>query len=174
MPHRPCLALIVAMSENGVIGHHNRLPWHLPADLRHFKRLTIGKPVIMGRKTYESIGKPLPERTNIIITHDNHFQATSCVVVNSIEAALKAATLTNSEEIFIIGGAALYKQMLPLIQRIYLTMIHHIFAGDAYFPELNSTEWEEKERITHEKDTANPYSYSFVVLERIKHPGVTS
>src|SRR5438045_5272652 len=117
------ITAVVAMSENHVIGYKNTLPWHMPADLKHFKKITLDKPVLMGRKTHESIGKPLPGRCNIVITRDPDFRALGCVVVNSMDSALQAASY--SEEVFIIGGAQLFASMLPRIQRIYMTIIHH-------------------------------------------------
>ena len=158
------VSAIVAMSENRVIGKQNQLPWHLPADLQHFKKVTMGKPILMGRKTYQSIGRPLPGRCNVIITHDTAFKAPGCIVANSIDTAL--ASVAYSDEVFVIGGALLYQHMLPHIQRIYLTIIHHEFAGDAYFPMLNPTEWHETARDDHLSDDKNPYAFSFIVLER--------
>ncbi len=159
------LSAIVAMSENRVIGKDNRLPWHLPADLIYFKKTTINKPILMGRKTYESIGRPLPQRKNIIITRDQNFIAPGCQVFNSIDVAL--ASLAEQEEVLIIGGATLYQQMLPRMQRIYLTIIHQQFEGDAFFPEFNMQEWREIERSDHEPDEKNKYPYSFTILDRI-------
>lgn len=159
------ITAVVAMSENRVIGNNNKLPWHLPADLQHFKAVTMDKPILMGRKTYDSIGRPLPGRCNIIITRDSDFQAAGCVVANSIECALKAAAY--SEEACIIGGALLYEQMLPRIERIYMTVIHHNFSGDALFPELNQSEWNEIKREDFQPDEKNNYPYSFVTLDRI-------
>lgn len=155
---------IVAMSQNRVIGQHNQLPWHLPADLRHFKQLTMGKPILMGRKTFESIGKALPGRCNVVLTHDTYFKAPGCLVVNALDTALTAVNY--SEEVFVIGGAVLLKQLLPKITRIYLTQIHHDFVGDAYFPELDMSEWIETERTDYAADTENHYSYSFITLLR--------
>jgi dihydrofolate reductase len=160
------ISAIVAMSENRVIGKNNQLPWHLPADLKHFKKITLGKPILMGRKTYESLGRPLPGRCNIIITRDSHYQAPGCIVVHSLEKAFEAAK--ESKEIFIIGGALLFQETLPLIQRLYMTLIHHAFEGDTFFPELNKNEWQEIERIDCAEDTENKYSYSFFILEKRK------
>jgi dihydrofolate reductase len=159
------IAAVVAMSENRVIGNDNKLPWRLPADLQHFKKITMDKPILMGRKTYDSIGRPLPGRCNIVITRDSDFQAPGCVIANSIECALKAAAY--SEEVCIIGGALLYQQMLSRIERIYQTIIHHDFSGDAYFPELNGVDWREVERESFQPDEKNAYSYSFITLDRI-------
>ncbi len=160
------ISAIVAMSENRVIGKNNQLLWRLPADLRHFKEITMGHPILMGRKTYESIGRSLPGRCNVVITRDVNYEALGCVVVNSIDAALTAVAY--SAEVFVIGGAELYAQMLPRFQRLYLTIIHHLFEGDAYFPKLNMTEWHEQEHIDYAADEQNPYSYSFITLERLK------
>lgn len=158
------VSAIVAMSENRVIGKDNHLLWHLPADLTHFKTITMGKPILMGRKTHQSIGRALPGRCNVVITHDVNFQARGCVVANSIDTAL--AAVEYSDEIFIIGGAILYERMLPLTQRIYMTVVHHPFVGDAYFPEINLNEWNEGDRITHPADDKNAYPFSFVTLDR--------
>lgn len=159
------LAAVVAMSENRVIGNNNQLPWHLPADLKHFKAITMGKPILMGRKTFQAIGRVLPGRCNIVITHDTQLQAPGCVVANSIDTALEAAA-SYSNDSFVIGGALLYQQMLPKIERIYLTIVHHEFVGDAYFPELNPAEWQEVERKEHSADGENKYAFSFITLDR--------
>src|SRR5262245_20888513 len=163
----PTISAIVAMSENRVIGDDNQLPWHLPSDLKHFKTLTSGHPILMGRKTYESIGRPLPNRTNIVITRNHAFQANGCVIVKSIEEAVSHAISIHQNEIFIIGGAEVYKQFMPDIEKIYLTIVHEIFEGDAFFPELNPGEWKEASRELHEADEENDYDYSFIVLERV-------
>jgi len=154
------------MADNRVIGIRNTLPWHLPADFRHFKKTTLGKPVLMGRKTYDSIGKPLPGRMNIIVTQDKSFQAPGTVIVHSIEEALQAAG--NTEEIMVIGGASFYAQLLPRADRLYLTLVHHNFEGDAWFPAYNPTEWREIGRIDHPADAENPYPYTFLTLERLR------
>ena len=164
-PH-PVISAIAAMAENRIIGNNNQLPWRLPADLKHFKAITTGHPILMGRKTYTSIGKPLPHRTNIIITRDTAFTAPSCKVVTSLENAIQYALSENVSEIFIIGGAEVYQQLLPHIQRIYLTIVHHMFEGDVYFPELDKTAWKEIECVSHTADEENPYAYSFLRLER--------
>ncbi len=159
------ISAIVARSENNVIGVNNKLPWHLPADLKHFKQVTMGRPIIMGRKTYESIGRPLPGRKNIVITHDQEYQAPGCLVFNSIEDALEACE--DNEEIFLIGGAQLFESMLPRIQTIYLTIVHADISGDVYFPELKKEEWHETQKQTFLPDENNLYSYSFITLLRI-------
>jgi dihydrofolate reductase len=160
------ISAIIAMSTNRVIGKNNQLPWHLPADLKHFKKITLGKPILMGRKTYESIGRPLPGRCNIVISRDKKFQAPGCILAHSIESALTIASEQRSEEIFIIGGALLFQETLPITQRLYLTVIHHEIQGDTYFPELNLAEWQEVKCLDHTPDKENNYSYSFKVLDR--------
>lgn len=153
------------MDTRGVIGRDNGLPWHLPADLQHFKQTTMGKPILMGRKTHESIGRPLPGRTNIVITRDSGYRAAGCVVVNSIDAALAAAG--DQDEIMVIGGADFYRQVLPRTDTIYLTRIHEAFDGDTCFPELNAADWREVERSDHTADAKNPHDYSFIRLDRM-------
>lgn len=160
------ISLIVAISENGVIGKNNQLPWHLPADLKYFKSLTTGHCVIMGRKTYESIGKPLPNRFNIIITRSRDFTPPGCLVVNSIEEAIKAGKNCKTE-VFIIGGADIFKQSLKLANRIYLTKIHKTFEGDTFFPYPDPKEWHQVSEEKKSYDEKNPYDYSFLVFERI-------
>ena len=159
------ISMVVAMDTNGVIGRDNELPWHLPADLQHFKRTTMGKPILMGRKTHESIGRPLPGRTNIVITRGSGYRAEGCVVVNSIDAALEAAG--EQDEIMVIGGAEFYRQVLPRTDTIYLTRIHEAFDGDTCFPELNVADWREVERSDHASDSKNPHDYSFIRLDRV-------
>lgn len=158
------LSIVVAMDRNRLIGCGNALPWRLPADLRHFKAVTMGKPIIMGRKTWESIGRPLPGRTNIVVSRDPAYTAPGCTVVPSVEAALEAAA--GAPEIMLIGGAQLYAELLPRAQRIYLTRIDAAFEGDAWFPELAAADWREVERSDQAPDEQNPHPYSFVLLER--------
>ena len=160
------ISIIVAIGNNRVIGINNKLPWNLPADMEHFRQLTAGKPVIMGQKTFESIGKPLPDRTNIILSRDNNFKPQGCIVVHSIKEALNAAN--GAEEVMIAGGVSIYSQFLPLADRMYLTLIEGNFEGDAYFPEFNRDDWNEVERIENEPDKDNPYKYTFITLERKK------
>jgi dihydrofolate reductase len=154
---------VVAISENHVIGKDNKLLWHLPNDLKHFKEITTGHTIIMGRKTYESVGKPLPRRRNIIVTRQA-IAIEGCEVVNSIAAAL--ARCADEDEVFIVGGAEIYKQSLHLTDRIYLTIVHKAFDGDSFFPELDKAEWEEVCREDHLPDEKNRLSYSFITLER--------
>lgn len=154
-----------AVAENGVIGKRNALPWYLPADLKHFKDVTMGKPIIMGRTTYESIGRALPGRVNVVLTSQAGFTAEGCKVVHSVEEALQAAP--EAEEVVVIGGGAIYKEFLPLAQKIYLTEVHSSIEGDIYFPELNKAEWREEARQDFNSDDKNPYNYSFITLQRV-------
>jgi len=157
---------VVAISENHVIGKDNKLLWYLPNDLKHFKVITTDHTIIMGRKTYDSVGKPLPKRRNIIVTRQD-ITIEGCEVVNSIEAAL--ALCANEEEVFIVGGAEIYKLAMPLTNRIYLTIVHKQFDGDSFFPEINKQEWKEVSREDHQPDEKNSLPYSFVTLERVVH-----
>lgn len=161
----PPVSLIWAMGENRVIGRDNALPWHLPADLKHFRTLTTGHHIIMGRKTYESFPRPLPDRTHVVVTSDPHYRAApGCIVVHNVDAALDAAR--NNSEIFVIGGASLYAQMLSRADRLYITLIHAAFAGDARFPEFDWDDWTEVSREQHAPDERNPYAYTFLALKR--------
>ncbi|MER2997072.1 dihydrofolate reductase [Pontibacter populi] len=159
------IAIVVAVSENNVIGKDNQLIWHLPADLRYFKNLTMGHPILMGRKTYESIGKPLPGRTTVIITRQHDFEAPGCIVVNSIDEAIEEAHKVD-QGVYIIGGAEIYKQALAKTDTIYLTRVHHTFDGDTFFQEINEADWETTSEEKHEPDEKNKYSYSFITLKR--------
>jgi len=161
----PRISLIAAMADNRVIGIANKLPWKLPADMQWFRAQTMGKPIVMGRKTFESFGaKPLPGRTNIIVTSDVNYCAEGCIVTHSIEAALQFAG--DVPEVMIIGGASFYAQMLPRANRMYLTQVHHSFDGDSWFPKFDIRQWREVERIERAADEKNPYSCTFLVLER--------
>lgn len=159
------LSILVAMAKNRVIGRDNRLPWHLPADLKHFKFLTMGQTIVMGRKTYESIGKPLPGRANIVITRQTDYEIPGAVVVNSLEDALLVCeeTSTTDTENFIIGGEKLYQQTIKICQRMYITEIQSNFDGDVFFPEFNPGDWEETQRDKHVEGNLE---YHFVVLDR--------
>lgn len=161
----PLLSLIVAMDRNRLIGCHNRLPWYLPADLQHFKLTTMGKPIVMGRKTWESLGRPLSGRVNIAITRDCHYQADGAVVVHSLDEALQAAG--EVKEVVIIGGENLYAQVLPYTNRLYLTRVEGEFEGDAWFPEFDETRWVVSAVDRHEPDEKNPYGYRFEVYDRL-------
>nr|AIA17994.1 Dihydrofolate reductase [uncultured bacterium] len=157
------ISAIVAMSQNRVIGVNNQLPWKIPEDLKRFKTLTLGHPVIMGRKTYESIGKVLPGRENIIITRQPHYSVPGATVVSSVEEAIRHCE-GKSGEIFMIGGAEIYRQVMPKIQRLYLTLIEKQFEGDAFFPTWGKDEFKEVSR----EERSDPISFSFLVLERKK------
>jgi dihydrofolate reductase len=159
------LELVVAVAENDVIGRANQLPWHLPADLRHFKSLTLGKPMLMGRKTFESIGKALPGRLNIVMSRSAGFKPPDCMVVKTLDDARMAAG--TQPELMVIGGSDLYRQCLPLARRIHLTLIHtRIEDGDAFFAGWRGPEWHVSVRERHEADEKNPYAYSFITLDR--------
>ncbi len=158
------ISLIAAMGENRVIGKDNALPWKLPADMKRFREVTMGKPVIMGRKTFESIGRALPKRTNIIITRDTNFQAQDCVIVHSLQEALEAAG--NAPEAIVIGGGMIFEQFLPYANRMYLTIIHKDFEGASLFPKYEKEEWHERERHDFKPDEKNAYAYTFLTLER--------
>lgn len=164
------LAVIVAAAENGVIGRNNALPWHLPEDLRYFKRVTLGKPVVMGRKTYESIGRPLPGRTNIVITRNKSWQAEGVRVVSSLGEALQLgadiALIDGIEELMVIGGAEIYAAALPLAQRLYLTQVHGAVEGDAHLPAVDWSQWQTVSSERHVASEGNPFDYSFIVFER--------
>lgn len=159
------ISMIAAMADNRVIGADNDMPWHLPADLKHFKSLTIGKPVLMGRKTYESIGKALPGRPNIVITSNSSYTLDDATVVSSIEAAMLESSAY--EEVMIIGGGSIYQSMLAQAQRLYLTFIDLKVEGDTQFPDYEAhANWKEVSRESHRKDDKNPHDYTFVTLER--------
>lgn len=158
----PRVSLIAAVAENGVIGVNNALPWHLPTDLKRFRTLTAGHHVIMGRKTCESLGRPLADRVNLVVSRNPGFHAEGFIVVRSVEAALSAAP--KDEEVFVIGGASLYCQALPRADHIYLTVVHAEFAGDTRFPDFNRGDWRELERVAHAPDWRHACGYSFVTL----------
>lgn len=158
------LSIITAMAANRVIGIENRLPWHLPEDLQHFKTLTMGHHIVMGRKTYDSIGKPLPGRTTVIITRNMDYAVPGCIAVNSIDAALTVCH--GDSEVFFVGGAELYAQALHIAHRIYLTEIKRDFPGDAYFPPFDPSQWDEVSREKHTTTNSEPYDYHFVVYDR--------
>ena len=158
------ISIIVAMSENNVIGKDNDLPWRLSNDLKWFKANTTGKPIVMGRKNYESIGRPLPGRHNIIVTRDESYAVEGATVVHSLEAALHAAQKTH--EVMIIGGGEIYKQALPLVNKLYLTRVHANIDGDVFFPELNWEEWQMKSEEKHAADEKHEHAFTFQVYER--------
>ncbi|KKQ21453.1 MAG: dihydrofolate reductase [Parcubacteria group bacterium GW2011_GWA2_37_10] len=160
------LSIISAVAENRIIGNKNTLPWHMPADFKYFKEATLGKVIVMGLNTFKSIGeKPLPDRKNIILNNDpDYIPPEGCFVARSIDELLEMTK--NEPEVMICGGASVYKQFLPLAQKLYLTYIHQNFEGDTYFPEFSLSEWKEVKRIDNKADEKNKYDYSFVVLER--------
>ena len=158
------ISLIAALAHHRVIGNENRLPWYLPADLKHFKQLTLHKKIIMGRKTYESIGHSLTDRHNIILTTQTNFKAPNCQVIHDYSALLPI--LNSNEEIIVIGGAEIFKFFLPLADHLYLTLIDADIPGDTHFPAWNQDEWEEINREYHAKDEKNFYNYTFITLCR--------
>ena len=158
------VSLIVAASQNNVIGKNNQLPWRLPEDLKRFKQLTMGHPILMGRKTFESIGKPLPGRTNIVITRQRGLEACGAAVVHSMEEALQICE--GQEEVFVIGGAEIYKQALPLADRIYLTHIDQDFEGDTFLPAIDPAQWKETSRQDFPASADTPPPHSFLILKK--------
>lgn len=159
------ISIIAAVAKNGTIGKENDLPWRLAEDLRHFKRTTLGKPIIMGRKTFESIDKkPLPGRRNIIVTRDPDYVAEGCIVVDSLDAALSAAG--EVEEVMILGGAQIYHEILPVTDRMYLTRVEAEVEGDAFFPKFDLSDWEEVDRRSHPADEKNDHPCTFLVYDR--------
>ena len=167
------VSLIAAASENNVIGRQGRLPWHLPSDMKHFRELTAGHPVIMGRKTYESIGRPLPKRRNIVVSHRKDLQIEGCEVVGSVDGALALASnfqlpTSSTSEIFVIGGGEIYRQALARADRIYLTRVHTTIDGDALFPEIDRKEWKEVSREDHSADQEDAVAYTFLTYDRVR------
>jgi len=154
------ITIIAAIAKENALGKDNQLIWHLPADLKRFKKVTLNHHIIMGRKTYESLGKPLPNRTTIIITRNPNFKAEGCIVVNSLKAAIEASKL--DENPYILGGAEIYKQAIEVADILDLTFVHHKFDADAFFPEINFNNWEEIERQDCKSDEKNKYDFSFV------------
>lgn len=166
------ISLIAAMSNHRVIGSTNQIPWHLSSDLKHFKALTLHKPVVMGRKTYESIGRPLPQRENLILTSNPNYKVTGCRTAHSINEVFEILQHLHAEEVFVIGGAQLYQAFLPLAQRIYLTLVAAELEGDTFFPVFDESLWNVVSSEEHPADAKNDYPYCFKVLTRIKrcHP----
>jgi dihydrofolate reductase len=159
-------SIIVAKAKNHVIGKNNQLLWHLPKDLQHFKRITMGHHVIMGRNTFAAINKPLPGRKLIIVTRNPNYRVSGCIVVNSITDALEVAEQTGETEVLIAGGEEIYQATLALADKIYLTEIKAIFEGDTFFPIIHTNKWKEIKRIDHPADERHPYVYNFVELVR--------
>lgn len=160
------ITIIAAIADNNALGKNNQLIWHLPADLQRFKKVTLNHHIIMGRKTYESLGRPLPRRTNIIVTRDPDYIADGCIVVNTLENALKAATKDPNP--FILGGAEIYKQAMEFADVLDLTFVHATFEADVFFPNIDMSKWKEVSREDHKADEKNKYDYSFVCFERKK------
>lgn len=160
------LSIIVAMDKNHLIGKGNQLPWHLSADLKHFKTITLGKPIIMGRKTFDSIGKPLIGRRNIVISQQKNLELVGCEVFNSLSAALHA--VSDVEEVMIVGGAKIFKLVLPIAHRMYVTFIDHEFEGDTYFPRWNESDWQVVSEEKHDSDEKKRFSFRFVQFERFQ------
>jgi dihydrofolate reductase len=165
--NNPKISMVCAMAKNRVIGKDNQMPWHLPADLKHFKAVTMSKPIVMGRKTYESIGRPLPGRQNVVISRNTEYVAEGCDVVDSIESAL--TLLNGQQEIMIIGGGFLYSQMIEQADHLYLTFIDLEVDGDTQFPEFEHLELEQGSSESHLADEKNPYNYRFVDYRVVKN-----
>mgnify|MGYP006298003909 CR=1 FL=1 len=166
MEEGPPIAIVVAVGEDRTIGKDGDLPWHLPAELQHFKRTTMGKPIVMGRNTHESIGTALPGRTNIVVTSQHDYEADGCVVVHSIEEAIERAATEDPDEVMIIGGASIYQQVLDRVDRLYLTVVHDTFDGDVFFPPLDGDDWHVVSSDHHRADDDNPYDYTTLRLAR--------
>ncbi len=161
--------MIAALDENRLIGNGPHIPWKLPADLKHFREMTIGKPVVMGRKTFETLPRPLAKRKNIILTRNENYKAPKrCIVANSVDEIIVSVSelYDDTTELMICGGAPIYEAFLPHASRIYLTQIHATFEGDVYFPEFDWNAWDEVKRTDCEADEKNPYDYSFLLLEK--------
>lgn len=166
-PRSPILSIIVAMAKNHTIGANNALPWHCPEDLKHFKKLTMGHHIIMGRKTLDSIGRPLPGRTTVVITRNPELKIDGCIMAHSLEEAIAVCAV--DKEVFVVGGAELYAQALPLAYTLHLTEIQQDVAGDAHFPDIKHEEWEEISREKHHQETPQPLEYHFVTYQRRRH-----
>jgi dihydrofolate reductase len=162
------ISLIAAVSQNGVIGNKNKIPWYLPADMTYFRSITTGHHIVMGSNTFESIGRPLPNRTNIVLAKDKDYKAEGCIVVNSLDEAINYAQKNGEEELMICGGAQIYKQFLPLADKIYLTKIKAVFEGDKFFPEIDSKTWKLTKSVKNSPDEKNKYGYEFCLYERMK------
>ena len=160
------IAFVVAYDRGRAIGKDNRLPWRLPDDMRHVRKVTMGKPMIMGRRTWDSIGRPLPGRTSIVLTRDREFRCDGCLVARTPEEAMKLAGAV--PEIIVFGGARVFEEFLPRADRIYLTEVETTVDGDTHFPEIDLAEWREVERTRHPADERHPYAFSFVTLDRVR------
>ncbi len=158
------ISFVVAIGQNNVMGKDNAIPWHIPADLKFFKKVTMGHPIVMGRKTYDSIGKPLPGRENIIMTRNQHYAQEGCTIIHTVEELLKLEE--KNEEVCVIGGAEIFKITFPHADRLYLTKINHEFEGDTFFPDFDESEWKIISEEKGPKDEKNPYDYTFFIYER--------
>ena len=165
---QPQVSLIVAMAENGCIGRNNTLPWRLPDDLKRFKSLTIGKPILMGRRTFESIGHPLPERRNLVLTRNRQWSSPGVFAVHSLGHAL--GCVRDEDGLIGIGGAEVYRMLMPFARRIYLTLVHADISGDTFFPAIDPTQWADVECRRHAADARNSYAFTFMTLERKSAP----
>lgn len=164
-PGHPHISIIVAMAKNRTIGIGNTLPWRIPADLQHFKRLTMGHHMIMGRKTFESIGKPLPGRTTVVLSRDRSLKIDGCIVAHSLQEAIDQCA--SDPQVFVVGGADIYMQALNFADRLYITEIQQDIIGDTWFPEFDRAEWQEMSRETHRQETPQPLAYHFATYRRI-------
>jgi len=162
------ISTIVAVAKNNVIGKDNDIPWYLPADLKYFKKITTGHHIVMGRKCYESIGRPLPKRTNVIVTRNPFFIATGCLIAHNVAEAVALAKANGDEEVFIIGGGQIYEIALPHVDRVYLTEVDLEVDGDIFFPEMDLQNWTLIKETNHKADEKNEYDYTFKILERKK------
>ena len=160
------ISAIVAMNPDGLIGDQNKIPWHLPADLKYFKKITLGHHILMGRKCFDSIGKSLPGRKNIVVTKNPTFIVTDCIITNSIEEGILIAQQNKEEEMFIIGGGEIYRQSMHLINKLYLTMVQFNGSGDVFFPQIDYDEWSLISDEKHTSDDKNNYDYSFLIYKR--------
>jgi dihydrofolate reductase len=163
----PRVSIIVAMDENGLIGARNGLPWRLPNDLKHFKRITLGKPVLMGRKTWESLGKPLPERQNLVMSRDTAFRPAGAKIVRTLDGALRLAEADGFEELIVIGGAQVYALALPRADTLHVTRVHGRFEGDTWFPAVDWSEWIRESAAPQPADEKNPHPHTFEVWQRL-------
>ncbi|TVQ43238.1 MAG: type 3 dihydrofolate reductase [Saprospirales bacterium] len=160
------ISLIVAISKNRAIGMDNQIPWYLPADLKYFKRTTLGHHILMGRKSYLSIGKPLPKRTNLVLTRNPFFTANGIKVIHSIEEGIALARAAGDDELFIIGGGEIYRQSMDLVDRLYITEVDIETEGDTFFPHIDKTQWKLSSKEAHEADDRNKWNYCFKVYDR--------
>ncbi|MBK9961935.1 MAG: dihydrofolate reductase [Saprospiraceae bacterium] len=160
------ISAIVAMNPDGLIGDQNKIPWHLPADLKYFKKITLGHHILMGRKCFDSIGKSLPGRKNIVVTKNPTFIVTDCIITNSIEEGILIAQQNKEEEMFIIGGGEIYRQSMHLVNKLYLTMVQFNGSGDVFFPQIDYNEWSLISDEKHTSDDKNNYDYSFLIYKR--------